>query len=365
MRARHGLVVGKFYPPHAGHHLLVRAASDACERVTVVATAASVESIPLEERVAWMREVHAADRNVSVVGIADDHPVDYASPAAWDAHVRVFCAAIAQVTEESVDAVFTSEAYGEELARRFSARHVAVDPDRALAPVSGSAVRANPVAHWNLLEAPVRGGMARRIVLVGAESTGKSTLAREMAEALAARGGAHARTRWVAEFGREHATRKLAAARADAALGRRPRPEMEDVAWNEADFVAIAAEQNRREDLEARAGGPVLVCDTDAFATSVWHERYRGARSGKVDALATRVPTLYLLAHHDDVPFEQDGTRDGEKIRAWMTGRFVERLDAEKRPWRWIRGDRGGRLRSALSAVDEVLAAWRFTAPLG
>jgi len=36
MTARHGLVIGKFYPPHAGHHLLVRTAARACERVTVI-----------------------------------------------------------------------------------------------------------------------------------------------------------------------------------------------------------------------------------------------------------------------------------------------------------------------------------------
>lgn len=57
-RHGHGLVLGKFYPPHAGHHHLVRTARDRCERLTVLVCAASVESVSLADRVAWMREAH-------------------------------------------------------------------------------------------------------------------------------------------------------------------------------------------------------------------------------------------------------------------------------------------------------------------
>src|SRR5262249_53008885 len=103
MRPRHGLVIGKFYPPHAGHHLLVRTAARACERVTVVVMAASVESLPLELRVAWMREVHEPDGNVLVTGITDDNPVDLTSDAIWRAHVELMRAAAHSVSREPID----------------------------------------------------------------------------------------------------------------------------------------------------------------------------------------------------------------------------------------------------------------------
>ena len=57
----HALVIGKFYPPHAGHEYLIRAAADAARNVTVVVMAADVESIPLDLRVAWLKEM-LADR---------------------------------------------------------------------------------------------------------------------------------------------------------------------------------------------------------------------------------------------------------------------------------------------------------------
>jgi HTH-type transcriptional regulator, transcriptional repressor of NAD biosynthesis genes len=102
-------------------------------------------------------------------------------------------------------------------------------------------------------------------------------------------------------------------------------------------------------------GGPVLVCDTDAFATAIWHERYRGVRAPEVEALADVRPRLYLLTHHDDVPFHQDGIRDGEQLRGWMTGCFAERLRGAPHRLESLRGTRGERLARALALVDAWL----------
>jgi HTH-type transcriptional regulator, transcriptional repressor of NAD biosynthesis genes len=365
MRPRHGLIIGKFYPPHAGHHLLVRTAAALCDEVSVVVMASAVESIPLEQRVAWLREVHRPDRNVRVAGVRDDHPVDLGDDAVWRAHVALMLEGVRQAGGGAVDAVFTSEAYGPELGRRLGARHVALDPGRGLVPISGTAVRRDPVRCWEHLAAPVRAGLARRVVILGAESTGKTTLAAALAERLRAPGGALGLTRWVPEYGREHTAAFLARERGRAQLEGRAPPTLEALAWPSDAFEEIAAAQNRREDEEARAGGPVLVCDTDAFATGVWHQRYVGHRAPAVEALARPHP-LYLLTHPDDVPFAQDGLRDGEAIRGWMTGVFAERLDATGRRWSWLRGGRTERLGQATRAVEALLAeGWNLADPLG
>ncbi len=363
MTTRHALVIGKFYPPHAGHALLVRTAAAAAERVTLVVMASRVESIPLARRVDWLREIHADAPNVTVTGIADEHPIDLGSDAIWSAHVALMREAVASATDEPIDAVFTSESYGDELARRLGARHVAVDPTRDAVPISGAAVRADPVASWDALAPCVREHLTWRVVLVGAESTGKTTLAAALAARLSERGGVWARAAWVPELGRDVTEQKVVAAggaSGDVAA-------MAQIEWTTPDFVAIARAQCERERAAARRGAPVLVCDTDAFATSVWHERYLGTRSRETEALGEVAPYhLYLLTHDADVPFVQDGLRDGEHVRSWMTRRFAERLGETDRRWRWLRGDREQRLVEALAAIDALLArGWQLAAPLG
>ncbi|MFI1396435.1 AAA family ATPase [Streptomyces sp. NPDC020681] len=350
----HGLVLGKFYPPHAGHHHLVRTAADRCELLTVLVCAASVETIPLAERVAWMREVHPG---VRVVGAVDDIPMDLNDPAVWDAHMAVFRAAV----PEPVDAVFTSETYGEELGRRFGAESVCLDPDRTLYPVSGTAVRKDPVGCWDFLQPPVRAALARRVVVLGAESTGTTTMARALTEHYRRRGGVWARTRCVPEYGREFSERKLARLRAE-----RPGADWAEVSFTSAEFPVIAARQAELEEEAARAGSPLLFCDTDAFATTVWHERYLGGRSDEVARIAARGRQhLWLLTDHEGVDFEDDGLRDGEQLRPWMTGRFREELARTERRTVTLTGPHEQRLAAAVAAVDALLdEGWDLAEPL-
>jgi HTH-type transcriptional regulator, transcriptional repressor of NAD biosynthesis genes len=355
-RYGHGLVLGKFYPPHAGHHHLVRTAAARCRRLTVLVCASSVESIPLADRVAWMREVHT-EPGVEVVGTVDEVPVDYADPAVWDAHMAVFRAAV----RDPVDAVFTSEAYGPELGRRFGAAAVTVDLGRTAHPVSGTAVRADPAGRRAHLAGPVRAALAHRVVVLGAESTGTTTMARALAAHYRARGGLWADTAWVPEYGRRYSERKYARLRA-----RRPDAAFDEVTWTSEEFTLIAERQLAAEDAAARGLSPVLFCDTDALATTIWHERYTGRRSPAVAAVAARGRhDLWLLTDHRGVPFEDDGLRDGEHLRPWMTDRFRTELTARALPYVLLTGPHEARLRTATAAVDAVLTRGRrFTDPL-
>ncbi|POM24864.1 Trifunctional NAD biosynthesis/regulator protein NadR [Actinomadura rubteroloni] len=366
-RYAHGLVIGKFYPPHAGHHHLIDRAAEQCARVSVLVCASTAESVPLALRTAWLREQHPQPQ-VDVVPVMDDVEVDYASDAIWTAHVDAFRSGLAALAgpdapRPPVDAVFSSEEYGPELARRFGAAHVPVDPPRVRFPVSGTAVRRDPVAAWEWLAPPVRAYLARRVVVVGAESTGSTTLARALAAHYAARGGPWAATRWVPEYGRTFTEEKLAAAR--RASGN-PGLWLDDLAWESAEFTTIAERHLALEDAAARAGSPLLVCDTDAFATALWHERYLGAAAPDVERLHARAPHhLWILTAAAGVPFEQDGWRDGADIRAWMDGRFRDELSRRGMRHVVVTGTPGERLAAAVAAVDALLAeGWTFSPPL-
>lgn len=66
-RYRHGLLLGKFYPPHVGHHAAIRSAALSCEQFTVLVMASAVETVPLADRVAWLRAEHAGEPGVRVI----------------------------------------------------------------------------------------------------------------------------------------------------------------------------------------------------------------------------------------------------------------------------------------------------------
>ncbi len=184
-RPRHALVSGKFYPPHLGHIYLASMAARFCDHVTVAVLGASVESISIAERVAWLREALAAFPLVRVTGIVDDLRVDYADPDIWEGHVEIMRQAIRQADANSnfppLDAVFSSERYGYELGHRLGVRPVVLDPSRTNCPVSGTRVRADIPGSWDLLPEAVRAGLCLRIVVLGAESTGTTTLAKDLA----------------------------------------------------------------------------------------------------------------------------------------------------------------------------------------
>ena len=192
----------------------------------------------------------------------------------------------------------------------------------------------------------------KRVCVVGAESTGTTTLAQQLA--------AHYHTLWVPEYGREYSER-LAAEGVDLWHYR----------WRSEEFTYIARLQLEREDAAAEkvaahnatddnstakdAANLLLICDTDALATAIWHERYMGIRSPEVEAMAmARHYDLYILTGCE-IPFVQDGIRDGENIRQWMTNRFEEELRREHRPWIKVSGAADERLKTAIAAVDAIL----------
>ncbi|MEU3747531.1 MULTISPECIES: AAA family ATPase [Streptomyces] len=324
-RYGHGLVLGRFCPPHAGHHHLVRAAGERCERLTVLVSASSGESLSLADRVAWMREIHP---EALVVGAVDED--------------------LGAAVPEHVDAVFTSEPYGEELGRRFGAESVTVDPgpDRTRFPVSDAAVRADVAGSWDFLEPPVRAGLTRRVVVLGAESTGATTMALALTDHYRRRGGVWARTRCVPAYGREYRELELAGLRAE-----HPGATRSDVTFRSSDFPVIAQRQAELEEEAARDGSPVLFCDTDAFAATIWHERHLGTASAETGEIAARSRQhLWLLTDHRGVGREDD------ELRPWMTARLLTQLARTGRRTAVLSGPHEERLASAVAAVDALLA---------
>ncbi len=317
-----GLIIGKFLPPHAGHQALIDFASTQVDHLTLVLFSKSAEPISGSLRAGWLRELYPA---LELHHIDRDAPVDFASPAAWDFWV----AALRAAHPAPVDLVFSSEPYGPELARRLSARHVAFDPDRRAVPITATQIRQDPFTHWRFLAPPVRPYFVRRVAIVGAESTGKTTLAQALA--------AHFATVWVPEFARAYLLARGAVA-------------------TEPDMLTIAQGQAEAEDHLARQANRLLICDTNVLTTQLWYEHYFGAPPATLSRLATeRTAHLYLLCA-PDVPWVPDALRDSPAERGWFHQRFQQALDAQNLPTVTLSGPFAGRLAPAVAAVAALLA---------
>ncbi|GAB4035278.1 MAG: hypothetical protein Fur0014_00980 [Rubrivivax sp.] len=176
--------------------------------------------------------------------------------------------------------------------------------------------------------------MSLRIAIVGAESTGKSTLARELAAAL--REATGLRVAVVPEWLREWCERERRTPRADEQAG-------------------IADEQHRRIDAAA-AAHDIVVCDTTALMTAVYSRFVFGDRSLEPLAAQHHQGIALTLLTALDLPWEPDGLqRDGPQVREPVDSLVRELLLAQGQRWSLVCGTGPARLQSALDAVAPLL----------
>ncbi len=319
-------IVGKFLPFHSGHRHLIETALGRAEEVTVIVVERKGEPIAGALRKRWIEET-VPDANVvlldqDAVGLSSD------DTAGWAAETI-------RVLREPPDVVFSSEPYGPRWAEAMGCEHVMVDRRRRTVPISATKIRSDPIRNLRFLSGGARAHYVKRVCLLGAESTGKTTLARALAERYG--------TTWNPEYG--HAYSWF-----------RDRDATDWTTWTTAEFVRIAQMQNWYEDVLAEQASRVLFCDTNAWTTALFHRIYLGRPSPEVEALAHRAYDLYLLCD-PATPFAQDelGMRTDGPHRQGMHEAYLQHLRETGAPYVLVSGSHAERVREASLAVDALL----------
>ncbi|WP_262923036.1 AAA family ATPase [Hymenobacter cellulosilyticus] len=180
-----GFVFGKFLPFHRGHEQLIHFALRHCDRLTVLVCASDLETVPGPLRQAWIQETYATEARV-YVQLLEYRESELPNTSETSLPVATVWADLFQQFLPGYSVVVTSEPYGELVAARMGIRHVAFDMARQLVPVSASLIRADRQRYWSFLPVSVRPYYCRKVVVLGAESTGKTTLATQLAAHFAA-----------------------------------------------------------------------------------------------------------------------------------------------------------------------------------
>ena len=172
-----------------------------------------------------------------------------------------------------------------------------------------------------------------RVAIVGAESTGKSTLAIALADAIAARSGL--RCVAVPEVLREWCDRE----------GRTPRIDEQ---------FGIAREQQARIDAAA-ATHDLVVCDTTPMMIAVYSVMLFNDESLLPFAIEQQRRCAITLLTAIDLPWVADGLRDGPQVREPVDARLRALLDGHGIAWTRIAGQGAQRVDAALAAVTPLL----------
>lgn len=328
---RRALIIGKFYPFHLGHQYLIERALEQSKKLTVIVCQTDRYLVPVTTRAKWIRNMFPAV----------DVKIFHHSPD-LDSNSLSISEKWADITLKFLkfvpDVVFSSEKYGLPYATFMGSKHVLVDLKRNKVKTSGTEIRNNIDKYWQFLTSEAKSTFTKRVVLLGAESTGTTTLSQELAK--------HYKTAWVPEYGRTYYEGKMTSA--------------EIKTWQTSEFIHIANTQNQMENSLAKFANKVLICDTNSFATQIWHERYVGCMSPEVKKVSDKTKAdLYLLTDID-IPFVQDGTRDGERQRAHMHQRFIEELKRNNCNYLIVSGNRRDRFQTATKAIDQLLSSLRF-----
>lgn len=326
-RYRRGLVVGKFCPLHRGHMLVIDTALAACDEVFVISyTRPEFAGCAPPQRAAWLAALYPQVRAL----VLDDATAIPANDAP-DAVQRDFCARLCMaVLGVTVDAVFTSESYGDGFALALAASfgapvaHVNVDQARIAVPISGTALRADPHAHRRFLHPRVYADFVQRACILGGESSGKTTLARALA--------AHLGTTWAPEYGRELW-------------------EQKDGALAYADMLHIGVQQLAREAALAQDAHRWLICDTSPLVTQFYSQAMFDAVDPALAALAQQAYAVTFVCA-PEFDFVQDGTRIDAAFRQRQHAWYCAELDRRGVGYTLLEGSVEARVAQAAQVLN-------------
>lgn len=331
---RKGVIIGKFYIYHLGHYELIKFGIENCVELHVLVEENSKYTISAEIRASWIQQ----DFPTAIVHIVNGEPeTEEASQWGWRTRYILRDDRRSNDPFEGPDVVFSSEDYGEPYAKSMGAEHVMVDRYRSVVPCSGHELRADIMGNFQYLARPAKADFAARVIIVGPDSSGKTTLAQKLAE--------KHNTALVPEYGRMYWDGKIGNLKNNSRI------------WHPSEFTHIAKMQAYAAYELSKDANKVIIEDTDTVSTELWENRYLGYLdpSLRFAGINRSNPYIYILCN-PDFPFVQDGTRESSKARDKMYTEFRKILARRNLTYTIVSGSVEERVDKVSSLIETMLA---------
>jgi HTH-type transcriptional repressor of NAD biosynthesis genes len=182
-----GIIPGKFLPPHRGHltsilkahtmvDLLYVVISEQPEHDALLCSQAGCSYISGKLRKKWLSQELQNIEGVKVI------LVDESNIPLWPTGLKEYRALVDKAISEKVDVIFHGDAAYNDITSFPDIKHIMIDPNRGRWPISGTEIRQDPLKHWDYIIGSARPFFAKRVLVTGTESCGKTTITKKLAK---------------------------------------------------------------------------------------------------------------------------------------------------------------------------------------
>ncbi len=215
------------------------------------------------------------------------------------------------------------------LASKLMQEYTILDPDHLAQNIKSSAVLSDPYKNWSSMPQSVKIPLIKRVVLIGPESVGKSSLAKKLNQQ-------NPKISWLPEYGRNYE------------LFRKPG------LYKESEFTIICDTHAAHRKALLPFSEPIFLEDTDELATSVWSEMLIQKTLPEIEN-RIKLPDMYFLMD-PSVPFVAEKIRyfDKEKRQEFFF-KIKKKLDIYNAPYKVLTGSWQERETKALKTINQLL----------
>jgi NadR type nicotinamide-nucleotide adenylyltransferase len=319
-----GLTLGKYAPFHRGHQYLFDTALAEVDELVVLIYDTSVIRVPLSIRARWIRQLYP---QVTVIECWDG-PEGYSSERAFEMIQEQYI--LKMLNGRMITHFYSSEFYGDHVSRALEALDRRVDSARETVPISATLIRENPWQYRHFVADVVYRDLITKVVLLGAMSTGKSTLAEALAQKF--------QTTFVPEYGREYWTQHQVDRRIDLEA-----------------FEEIAIGHQKLEEAALQQANRYLFIDTNAMTTYLYALDYHGRAPEKVKQMALENAQRYDLFFlcDTDIPYDDTWDRSGDQKRQVFQKQIIADLHERRIPFILLRGTVAERVASVKKVLEQ------------